>query len=151
MINRTALLKDLKALVKRLEKDLRERAEEGGEAPDIHPALIAEYEKAREAERTVRTFCTVLHDTGCRISEALALTPDRIDLAAKAIVFHTLKKRRQGVYRAVPVPGGKFDTLELMHAIRESTPSSILIFVLPFRAVTASIGTSPTQRKATSL
>jgi hypothetical protein len=28
---------------------------------------------ARDAPREVRTFCLVLHDTGCRISEALAL------------------------------------------------------------------------------
>jgi integrase len=61
---------------------------------------------AAKAERPVRTFCTILHDTGCRISEALALTPERIDLSGKAVVFESLKKRRQGVYRAVPVPSG---------------------------------------------
>ena len=54
----------------------------------------------------MRTFCAVLHDTGCRISEALALTPEHIDLPGKAVVFETLKKRRRGVYRAVPVPPG---------------------------------------------
>jgi integrase len=40
---------------------------------------------AAKAERPVRTFCTVLHDTGCQISEALALTPERIDLSGKAV------------------------------------------------------------------
>jgi integrase len=40
---------------------------------------------ARKAERTTRTFCTVLHDTGCRISEALAMTPDRVDFSGKAV------------------------------------------------------------------
>jgi len=40
--------------------------------------------------------------SGCRISEALALTPRRIDLATSAIVFETLKKRRAGVYRTDP-------------------------------------------------
>ena len=38
---------------------------------------------AAKAERPVRTFCAVLHDTGCRISETLALTPERIDLTAR--------------------------------------------------------------------
>jgi integrase/recombinase XerD len=61
---------------------------------------------ARDSPREVRTFCLVLHDTGCRISEALALTPRSVDLSGKAIVFETLKKRRLGVYRAVPVPEG---------------------------------------------
>jgi integrase/recombinase XerD len=30
---------------------------------------------AAKAPREVRTFCAVLHATGCRVSEALALTP----------------------------------------------------------------------------
>ena len=75
---------------------------------------------AAQAERPVRTFCAVLHDTGCRISEALALTPERIDLARGAIVIETLKKRRQGVYRAVPVPPGLLDQLDLVHGVREA-------------------------------
>lgn len=37
---------------------------------------------ADEAEREVRTFCHTLAYTGCRISEALALTADRVDLKA---------------------------------------------------------------------
>jgi integrase len=41
---------------------------------------------------------------GCRLSEALTLTVDRVDLAAGVLVIETLKKRRTGIYRAVPVP-----------------------------------------------
>jgi integrase/recombinase XerD len=33
----------------------------------------------------VRTLCGVPHTTGCRISEALALTPERIDLMGRAV------------------------------------------------------------------
>ena len=61
-----------------------------------------------------RTFGLVLAYTGCRISEVLELTPRRIDLAAQAITLRTLKQRRQNVYRAVPVPGGLLDDLELV-------------------------------------
>jgi integrase len=50
---------------------------------------------AAKAPREVRTFCGVLHATGCRISEALALTADRIDLAGRVIVFESLKKRKR--------------------------------------------------------
>jgi integrase/recombinase XerD len=75
---------------------------------------------AAKAERPVRTFCAVLHDTGCRISEALALTPERIDLTGRAIVFESLKKRRRGVYRVVPVPSGLLDTLDMVHGLREA-------------------------------
>jgi len=75
---------------------------------------------AKDAPRAVRTFCLVLHYTGCRISEALALTPRRVDLSGKAIVFETLKKRRRGVYRAVPVPEGMLDTLNMVHGLTEA-------------------------------
>ena len=51
-----------------------------------------------------RAFCRVLHYTGCRISEALALTPDSIDLSEGVILIETLKRRRKAVYRVVPVP-----------------------------------------------
>jgi integrase/recombinase XerD len=72
------------------------------------------------APREVRSFCGVLQATGCRISEALALTTDRVDLAGRVIVFESLKKRRSGVYRAVPVPPELLDTLDLVHGLREA-------------------------------
>ncbi len=77
-------------------------------------------EAAKAAPREVRTFCLVLAFTGCRISEALALTPKSFDFSGKAIVFETLKKRRRGIYRAVPVPAEALDTLHMAHGIRES-------------------------------
>src|SRR3954454_10848732 len=75
---------------------------------------------AAKASREVRTFCGVLHATGCRISEALALTPQQIDLSGRVVVFESLKKRRRGVFRAVPVPPELLDALDLVHSIREA-------------------------------
>ncbi|MCE7030997.1 tyrosine-type recombinase/integrase [Jiella avicenniae] len=75
---------------------------------------------AAKAPREVRSFCEVLHFTGCRISEALALSVKRIDLDGQALVFETLKKRRSGIYRAVPVPPRLLDTLDLVHGVREA-------------------------------
>ena len=75
---------------------------------------------AATADRPVRTLCTVLRDTGCRISEALALTSESIDLSGRAVMFESLKKRRPGIYRAVPVPPTLFDTLDMVHGIREA-------------------------------
>ena len=75
---------------------------------------------AETAPREVRTFSMVLACTGCRISEALALTGDRVDLTSHTIIFETLKKRRRGIYRAVPVPPALTDALNLAHAIREA-------------------------------
>ena len=76
-------------------------------------------EAAKAAPRQERTFCTLLHDTGCRISEALALPGRRVDLAGKAAVFETLKKRRRGIYRVVPLPEGTLDTLDMVHGLSE--------------------------------
>lgn len=49
-------------------------------------------------------FAEVLLFTGCRISEALALTADAIEPEVGAITFRTLKRRRGDVFREVPVP-----------------------------------------------
>lgn len=65
-----------------------------------------------------RTFCTVLHDTGCRISEALNLPISRVDLSGQKIVFETLKKRRRGVFRGVPVSSATIDLLDIVHGVR---------------------------------
>jgi integrase/recombinase XerD len=76
---------------------------------------------AESCDRQVRTFCMVLVYTGCRLSEALGLTPKSIDFGQKAIVIETLKKRRSGVFRAVPVPDSLLDTLNMVHGIQEAS------------------------------
>lgn len=74
---------------------------------------------ADDEERLVRTFCYVLAHTGCRISEALQLNAERIDFAAQAVTFESLKKRKRGVYRAVPVPPKVLDMLEMVHGLKD--------------------------------
>jgi integrase len=51
---------------------------------------------AATAARLVRTLCAVLHDTGCRISEALALTPERVDLTGRALLDGARHARGDG-------------------------------------------------------
>jgi integrase/recombinase XerD len=75
--------------------------------------------EAERADRLLRTLCMTLAYAGSRLSEALALTADRVDLAAGVLVFETLKKRQAGIYRAVPVPPALLDSLDLVHGIRE--------------------------------
>lgn len=79
-----------------------------------------------EESRKNRIFCSVLHYTGCRPSEALALRPSDISIAELAIVFKTLKKRKfdnQGrvklsQYRSVPVPRQVVDQMDLVFDLR---------------------------------
>jgi integrase/recombinase XerD len=75
---------------------------------------------AATAAQPVRTLCMVLHDTGCRISEALALTSESIDLSGRTVMFESFKKRRLGIYRAVSVPPTLLDTLDMVHGIQEA-------------------------------
>ena len=75
--------------------------------------------EAELADRSVRTLCMTLAYAGCRLSEALELTADRVDLAAGVLTIESLKKRRTGVYRAVPVPPALLDALDMVHGVRE--------------------------------
>ncbi|MFA5989935.1 MAG: site-specific integrase [Sphingomonas sp.] len=69
-----------------------------------------------------RLFCLVLFYTGCRISEALELTPRRLDTDDKRIIFRTLKRRKL-VYRAVPAPARLIrDLTALGHTLEAATP-----------------------------
>ncbi len=93
--------------------------DQSGHRKYLTPSEREAFLKAADAaSREVRTFCAMLTYTGCRISEALNLTADRVDLEAGAIVFETLKKRRRGVYRPVPVPPVFLDTLNMVHDLR---------------------------------
>jgi integrase len=51
-----------------------------------------------------RTFLLTLLHTGCRISEALNVLVERVDFGNGAIIFETLKRRKRGCFRAVPIP-----------------------------------------------
>jgi len=63
----------------------------------------------------VGSFCLTMAFTGARISEVLAMTAERIDFGNSAIVFETLKQRKKGVFRAVPVPRRLLNHLENIH------------------------------------
>jgi integrase len=73
----------------------------------------------------VETFCLTLVHTGARISEVLALTPDRIDRASHAIIIESLKKRSSGIFRAVPVPDYLIDRVIAVHGIASRTEDEV--------------------------
>jgi integrase/recombinase XerD len=70
----------------------------------------------------IETFCLTLAYTGARISEVLALKAGNVDTAAGIIVFESLKKRRKGVYRQVPVPHELLQRLTAVHDLDRSEP-----------------------------
>lgn len=65
----------------------------------------------------IGTLCLTLAYTGCRISEALALTPACIDAESGFVAIRSLKKRNGAiVIREVPVPAVLLARLAALHA-----------------------------------
>lgn len=64
-----------------------------------------------ERDAAWRAFYLTMFYTGCRISEALNVTADRVDLTGKAIVFETLKRRKRGHFRSVLIPDSLVDLM----------------------------------------
>lgn len=69
-------------------------------------------------DKTLRMFCFMLLYTGCRISEGLGVMVKSIDYEAQAVTFESLKKRRKGIYRQVPLPSEYLDDLDLVFEIQ---------------------------------
>ncbi len=87
----------------------------------LNPEERAAFLKAAERfPREVQSFCQVLVYAGCRLAEALELTADRVELTSHSLTFETLKKRKRGVYRAVPVPPELVTMLDLVHDLRRA-------------------------------
>lgn len=68
----------------------------------------------REPDAARKAFCLTLFHTGCRISEALNLTPDRVDRSEQSLVFETLKRRKSGYFRSVPIPESLIELFDKM-------------------------------------
>jgi len=91
-----------------------------GERKYLNSAEREAFEAAlATAEPEVQTFGLVLLYTGFRMSEALQLTAGNIDRSDQVIRTESLKKRKKGVYRAVPVPKSLLDLLFAVHHLAE--------------------------------
>jgi len=66
---------------------------------------------ARKEPATVYGFCWLIAVTGCRISEALAMTASNFDFEAEQVVIESLKKREKRIFRAIPLPASFLDWL----------------------------------------
>ena len=65
---------------------------------------VAFFKGALRLEPYSASFCLTLLFTGCRISEAIHLKPEQLDPGESVVVIETLKQRKSGIFRAVPVP-----------------------------------------------
>lgn len=77
------------------------------------------FESAEELPPADRLFCLVLAFSGARISEVLALTPAAIDIESGVAGIQTLKRRKRGVVRQVPLPPDLLDDLDRFFSLAE--------------------------------
>jgi integrase/recombinase XerD len=75
---------------------------------------------ARRAPPKIRLFYLTLGWSGARISEVLALTPASIDVESGVASIQTLKRRKRGVVRQVPLPGEVLDELNREFNLRDA-------------------------------
>ena len=61
------------------------------------------YKATIEVSKDWRMFGLMLYYTGCRLSEALNIKVKDIDFSTGAVTIGTLKQRKSGVYRQVPL------------------------------------------------
>jgi integrase/recombinase XerD len=73
---------------------------------------------ANRAEPETRLFCLVLGWSGGRISEVLALTPAAIDIDIGVANILTLKRRKRGIVRQVPLPRDVLSQLNRFFKLR---------------------------------
>jgi integrase/recombinase XerD len=122
--------------------------------PAERAAFIA---AAYEADPDTSSFCLTLALTGARISEVLTLTADRLDQGEGTIVLETLKRRRKGLFRAVPVPRELLAHIVVIHDLpRHPLQERLWKFSRPtawkrVRTVMATAGIGPGQAKPKAL
>jgi integrase len=69
-----------------------------------HEERKAFLKAAVKATDTTRTFCSLLHYTGCSLTEGLTLTPSQVDFSARTVILEGTTPRRHDITRAIPVP-----------------------------------------------
>lgn len=95
-----------------------------GQRKYLTPAERIRFLEAAHASSraNLRTLCLTLAYTGCRISEALALTAGSIERDAGFIAIRSLKKRANAVvFREVPVPAELFGMLQKAHGVEDGS------------------------------
>lgn len=92
-----------------------------GQRKYLTPQERARFIAAAKANprRDVGALCLMLAYTGCRISEALALTVAQVEAEAGFVAIRSLKKRKRAVViREIPVPA------DLLNALRTILPDN---------------------------
>lgn len=96
-------------------------------------------EAASRAPREIGLFCLTLKWSGARISEVLSLTPCAIDIDSGIASIQTLKRRKRGIVRQVPLPPALLRKLDQVFRLRQSQhdPSRAILRIWRWSRTTA--------------
>jgi len=75
-------------------------------------------ESTNRVSKDKRMFALLLLHTGCRISEGLNVQIKHIDFSNGCVTFETLKRRKKGVFRQVPIPDDFLQALDNAYDLR---------------------------------
>ena len=93
--------------------------------PSERSRFIATASACPRAE--LRTFCLLLAYTGCRISEALAVTGNAVNIAECIVAIRSLKKRKKViVVRELLIPRKFARLIERVHRLKDRQDNSRL-------------------------
>lgn len=81
-------------------------------------AFIETADKAEDQK--ARTFCSLLHYTGCNFREAQAFTAQQVDFTGRALVFSGLLPHLAHIRRTIPVPDSFLQLLDDVHEVRRA-------------------------------
>lgn len=68
-------------------------------------------EATEEQSADVRLFCQLLYYTGARLAEIHNLTLQNIDTSNGTVIIESLKKRKKGVFREIPIPDSLLENI----------------------------------------
>lgn len=72
------------------------------------------YACAKNLPQERQIFCLLLYFTGARIGEIYELTSRQIDDADNTVIIRCLKRRRNDLYRQIPIPNDLIHTINAM-------------------------------------
>ncbi|AXG69614.1 site-specific tyrosine recombinase XerC [Kordia sp. SMS9] len=78
----------------------------------------------------VRLFCQLLFYTGARIAEIHNLRESNLDFSNKTVVLETLKRRKRGIYREIPLPDFLLNDLQHYIKFNNKNPQNLWLFSL---------------------
>lgn len=111
--------------------------------PGGHRLYINESERKRFVAAAdaspcrVRTLCLTLVFTGCRLSEALALSGGSFEADQSTVTVRSLKKRDRSVFREIPVPSSLCDLIVRCHRGASTEPLWPMCRITAWRQVKA--------------